>query len=100
MHRQRRPSGYEKPADWRARRTRVMRRDRGICYLCGQSGADTVDHVTPVSQGGTHDETNLKAAHRHPCHAAKTERERLAGLARRATRRKPRPNPNLINRER
>ena len=43
----------------------VIRRDLGICWLCGNPGADTADHVLPVS---THPHleysaTNLRAAH-------------------------------------
>ena len=33
-----------------------------------------VDHIIPLEQGGTHDETNLQALCK-PCHSAKTARE-------------------------
>lgn len=88
---------YNRPADWHRTRARVLRRDHGICYVCGQPGADQVDHVRPVSQGGAHDDTNLAAIHARPCHAAKTQREQQAGKARRARRRPTRRNPNLID---
>ena len=42
---------------------RVIRRDGGICWICGQPGAGTADHVIPLAQGGTDDPTNLAAAH-------------------------------------
>ena len=29
---------------------RVLRRDNGVCHLCGQPGADTADHLIPWSQ--------------------------------------------------
>lgn len=29
---------------------RILRRDNGICHLCGQPGADTADHLIPWSQ--------------------------------------------------
>ena len=35
-----------------------------VCWLCGAPGADTLDHVTPVSRGGTNDPANLRPAHR------------------------------------
>lgn len=36
----------------------------GICWLCGLPGADTRDHVRPISKGGTNDPSNLRPAHR------------------------------------
>ena len=46
-------------------RTYVLKRDAGICWICGHPGADTLDHIKPRS---THPEltwepTNWKAAH-------------------------------------
>jgi len=34
-----------------------------VCWICGKPGADTADHVVPVSQGGTSALTNLRPAH-------------------------------------
>lgn len=42
---------------------RVLRRDGGICHLCGKPGANSVDHLVPESQGGRTTSPNLKAAH-------------------------------------
>lgn len=92
----RRRPGYTQPHDWKRTRQRILERDAWLCYICHHPGADTVDHVTPVSQGGHHGDSNLAAAHSEPCHAAKTERERRAGLAARARRRPPRKNPNVL----
>lgn len=63
------------PRDWNTRRLIVMKRDNGICHLCGQEGADTVDHIV---QGDNHDLTNLAPVHdRTPphCHRYKTAQE-------------------------
>lgn len=63
------------PSDWRTRRLIVLKRDNGICYLCGQPGADTVDHVEP---GDNHNLDNLKAVHDRVephCHRYKTSQE-------------------------
>lgn len=63
------------PRDWSTRRLIVLKRDKGICHLCGEPGADTVDHI---EQGDNHDLTNLAAVHdRVPphCHRQKTAAE-------------------------
>jgi 5-methylcytosine-specific restriction endonuclease McrA len=46
----------------------------GTSYLCGQSGADTADHVISQADGGTHNASNLRAVHRR-CTSAKGARE-------------------------
>ena len=33
------------------------------CWLCGGDGADTIDHIIPVIDGGTDDMDNLRPAH-------------------------------------
>lgn len=53
----------------------VLKRDSGICYLCGEEGADTVDHIIA---GDDHSLTNLAAVHdRTPphCHRYKTSQD-------------------------
>lgn len=67
-------------AAWSRRRNAVLRRDRHTCQTCGAIG-NQVDHVTPVSEDGTDELTNL-ATICDPCHKAKTEGEKQAGLAR------------------
>lgn len=54
--------------------TRLAKRDNHICYLCGckvdmnaDKNADaygSIDHVIPVSKGGTHTWNNVRLAHR------------------------------------
>lgn len=49
---------------WQRVKAQVIRRDGGICHLCGRPGADTADHLTPTTHGGAlYDPTNLAAAH-------------------------------------
>lgn len=66
----------------------VLRRDKGICYLCGGEGADTVDHIVP---GDDHSLGNLAAVHDRiapHCHRIKSSREGID--AQKANRIKPR----------
>lgn len=49
---------------WQRVKARIIRRDAGICHLCGQPGANTADHLVPVARGGAvYDLDNLAAAH-------------------------------------
>ena len=86
------------PRDWHRRRASVLRRDKRICHVCKEPGADQVDHVRP---GDNHDEANLAAIHKG-CHATKSSGEggaaSAAARARRAALRwRPaEPHPGLI----
>jgi 5-methylcytosine-specific restriction protein A len=57
---------------WQTIRRRVLDRDLGTCYLCDQAGADTVDHLIPVADGGTSRLDNLASAHAD-CHERRHE---------------------------
>jgi 5-methylcytosine-specific restriction endonuclease McrA len=46
---------------WRKVRDEVLKRDHRRCFYCGDP-ATTVDHLRPVSRGGTDDKSNLVAA--------------------------------------
>jgi 5-methylcytosine-specific restriction endonuclease McrA len=54
---------------WDTLRCKVLARDFGVCYLCDKFGAEQVDHLVEVADGGTNDLTNLAS-----CHAACHER--------------------------
>lgn len=48
---------------WRRVRAQVLAVS-DVCHLCGKPGADTVDHVIPLSLGGPPlDPANLRPAH-------------------------------------
>lgn len=53
----------------------VLRNHGYICHVCGQPGADEVDHVIPLSAGGADGYDNRLPIHSTPCHAEKTQRE-------------------------
>jgi 5-methylcytosine-specific restriction endonuclease McrA len=55
---------------WEALRRKVLARDMGCCYLCNELGADQVDHLVEVADGGTNDLSNLAS-----CHAACHDRK-------------------------
>jgi 5-methylcytosine-specific restriction protein A len=58
----------------------VLKRDRGVCYLCGKPGADRVDHVIPNDD---HSLENLKAVHdavAPHCHRFKSSQEGTKAL--------------------
>jgi 5-methylcytosine-specific restriction endonuclease McrA len=47
---------------WRKIRVAILRRDNHTCYYCGIPTATTVDHLTPVEQGGDDNFNNLVSA--------------------------------------
>ena len=40
-----------------------MRANNGMCNICGEGGADAIDHIVPVAWGGSDDISNLAPAH-------------------------------------
>lgn len=66
-HRQELKNGH-----WQRLRKVILERDAYSCWMCGKL-ATTVDHLRPVSAGGTDDETNLAAACLH-CNSVKHDR--------------------------
>lgn len=70
------------PVDWPQLRKIVFARDGKICHLCGQDGADRVDHIVP---GDNHDPLNLAPVHDFApphCHRRKSSLEGHAAQAR------------------
>lgn len=85
-----RPRGVDRPT-----RSRILRRDQGICHVCHLPGATEVDHVIPWAEGGRDTDDNLAPIHPRPCHLDKTLAEAARGRARRSTRRPQEPHPGL-----
>ena len=49
---------------WRRIRAQILAAS-DTCWLCGNRGADTVDHIIPLSRGGAgNDPANLRPAHK------------------------------------
>jgi len=82
-------------AEWRRLRLFILERDGRICHVCGQHGADEVDHVIAYADGGTDHPLNLRAIHKRPCHARKSAREAAAHRTSKSTARPPEPHPGL-----
>jgi len=64
-------SGWQQQRDART----VMDRDRGVCHVCHRPGADRVDHVVAVADGGLDTLANKAPVHNEPCHRVKTQAE-------------------------
>lgn len=59
----------EYPDDWEDRRKQVLERDEYECQRCGAADETLhVHHITPISEGGSHDLSNLEALC-ESCHA-------------------------------
>jgi 5-methylcytosine-specific restriction endonuclease McrA len=86
-------------AEYRRNAAICKRRANGHCERCGKAARNlAADHITPVSQGGTHDLSNLQALCAGPgsCHARKTAREGNAG--KKAAPPAPDPAPRPVTR--
>ena len=86
-------SDHTGTAAWKRVRRRVLARDGYECQLRGPRctfDADHVDHIIPVTRGGTDDASNLKAVCL-TCHASKSASEAVHG---RASHRRRRPPPS------
>jgi 5-methylcytosine-specific restriction enzyme A len=60
------------PPNWPILRPYILRRDNGVCHVCGKHGADQVDHINP---GDDHSPANLAPIHSEPCHRIKSSSE-------------------------
>jgi 5-methylcytosine-specific restriction enzyme A len=57
----------------------VMDLNEGRCHVCGLLGADQVDHVIPLAEGGSDGMENRRPIHSEPCHRIKTSEEAKRG---------------------
>ena len=68
---------YDK-AFWKRLRVQILERDNYLCVACMKLGkltpATDVDHIVPLSKGGTNSPDNLQALC-HECHKQKTAKE-------------------------
>ncbi|MEO3851742.1 HNH endonuclease [Streptomyces sp. B8F3] len=77
------------PPNWPVIRAAVLRRDNGVCHVCGKHGANAVDHLIP---GDDHTPDNLAAIHTDPCHRTKSSSEGGTASAK-ALAKRPRKRP-------
>jgi 5-methylcytosine-specific restriction endonuclease McrA len=89
-----------------ALKARVWTAAKGICYLCNRPIAAgeiwEVEHVKPLSMGGTDEEENLRPAHAD-CHKGKTQKEveprtKADRIAKKHAGLKPVPKQKLVSR--
>lgn len=77
-HKPKKVNPFYKTKYWKSLRSLVLQRDGYICQICKAHGryivATEVDHIVPLSQGGTNDIKNLQAICKK-CHARKTFEE-------------------------
>lgn len=59
--------------EWWPLRARVLERDGHACRYCGDREKLCVDHVVPLSRGGTNHQVNLVACCM-PCNSSKSDR--------------------------
>jgi 5-methylcytosine-specific restriction protein A len=85
---------------WRSLKTRVARRDRGCCYICGAEPPDDpdepgheLDHILPIGEGGAADDLDNLGLACTTCHAAKSAEEALRANAARHERRRAARHP-------
>ena len=46
----------------------VILASQPACAICGKPGADSIDHIVPLSKGGRIDDlANMRPAHQFPC---------------------------------
>lgn len=64
------PGGSTNSPEWKALREQVKARDGYQCRNCGRARLLDVDHIRPLSKGGSNEMANLQTLCR-PCHEAK-----------------------------
>lgn len=74
-------STRKKPLGWDKVRAKVMRRDKGVCVICGRKGG-IVDHFIPMAWGGEAVWPGNLRVMCHPCHDSKTRHESILGKRR------------------
>jgi len=60
--------------EYQRNKTTTLRQAAGRCEQCGKRARLQCDHIIPVSKGGTHHRSNLRALCK-PCHDKKTGTE-------------------------
>ena len=61
--------------EWRKHRMRALHRDGFRCVQCGKAGRLEVDHIVPLSAGGSQSEPHNLQTLCRDCHIRKTRRE-------------------------
>jgi 5-methylcytosine-specific restriction endonuclease McrA len=73
----------------------ILARENYVCHLCGFYGADTIDHLLPLADGGGYTHENLRAAHRSCNSRRSAERTNAMRRAWTQGQRNSFPNPRV-----
>ncbi|MFD8594564.1 HNH endonuclease [Kitasatospora sp. NPDC059646] len=74
------PRNAARPGDWSSRRARALAHDHFRCRICGARENLEVDHIVPVSRGGSWEPANLQTLCRS-CHRTKTYSNTEGGIS-------------------
>ncbi|MBI2513480.1 MAG: HNH endonuclease [Opitutae bacterium] len=67
------PGGSSSSKEWQSIKRQVRTRDGGRCSICGSTTLLHVDHIVPLSKGGSNSTSNLQTLCKR-CHEVKTGR--------------------------
>lgn len=79
----------------RQERNRRILAASNVCHICGQPGADAVDHVIPIARGGDEKPNNLRPAHHDVppfCNRIKSDKDYAPIIRRSSSLRRPSDN--------
>jgi 5-methylcytosine-specific restriction endonuclease McrA len=87
VHSARYPGGSTRSNEWAWLRREILKRDQSRCQICGSTTNLQVDHITPISKGGSNSPRNLWTLCAD-CHTRKTGRPTMSRASQRTAEQK------------